>query len=142
MKITWKDQDSDLMWPLTIEKKVDIFYHQTLGWQLHVADLIANGGEELEGGRKVESVGHSGFAVLQICLSYLETIGKHQGVKRRDGENFRAGALEVFPELDTVPPGVRKGLLDALYSGARCGLYHNSRTSRGVGLGQPSNGEA
>lgn len=74
MKITWKDQDSDLVWPLTIEKKVDIFYQQTLGWQLHVADLIANGGEELEGGRKVESVGHSGFAVLQICLSYFETM--------------------------------------------------------------------
>lgn len=142
MKITWKDEDADLARPLTIEKKVDIFYHQTLGWQLHVADLIANGGDELEGGRKVESIGHSGFAVLQICLSYLETIGKHQGVKRHDGDNFRAGALDVFPDLNKVPQGVRRELLDALYSGARCGLYHNSRTSRGVGLGQPPGGEA
>jgi len=142
MKITWKDEDTDLVWPLTFEKKVGIFYHQALGWQLHIADLISNGGEEFGSGRKVASVDHSGFAVLQICLSYLETIGKHQGVKRRDGKNFRAGTLEVFPELEKVPASAQEGLLDALYFGARCGLYHNSRTSRGVGLGQPQNGEA
>jgi hypothetical protein len=142
MKITWKDEDADLEWPLTIEKKVDLFYNQTLGWQLHIADLLSNGGEELGNVRRVEGINHSGFAVLQICLSYLETIGKHEGIKRRDGENFRAGALDVFPELMKVPPRTRKSLLDTLYKDARCGLYHNSRTSSGVGLGQPPNGEA
>jgi len=88
MKITSKDEDTDLVWPLTFEKKVDVFYHQALGWQLHIADLISNGGREFGSGRKVASVDHSGFAVLQIYLSYLETIGKHQGVKRRDGKKL------------------------------------------------------
>jgi len=141
MKITWKDEDVDVVWPLTIESKVNIFYHQTLGWQLHVADLLSNGGEELGNGRKVESINHSGFAVLQICLSYFETIGKHHAVKRRDGDNFKAGAEDVFPELRKIPEKTRQDLLDILYKDARCALYHNSRT-HGVGLGQPPNGEA
>ena len=33
-----------------------------------------------------------------------------------------------------------EGLLTKLYKGARCGLYHNSMTTPGVGLGQPSDG--
>jgi hypothetical protein len=44
MWITWKDRDADLAWPITIERKIDIFYEQVRGWQSHVADLIANGG--------------------------------------------------------------------------------------------------
>jgi hypothetical protein len=142
MWIAWNIRDTDLAWPLTIEKKIDIFCQQTLGWQLHVADLIINGGKPLDGDTRIESVPHSGFAVLQICLSYFETIGKYRALGTTNGENFRAGAQEVLPELQHVPDRVRKSLLGALYKGARCGLYHNSRTARGVGLGQPSSGEA
>ena len=141
MMISWKDRDSDLDWPLSTEKKIDIFYQQTLGWQLHVADLLSNGGDELGNGRKVESMNHSGFAVLQICLSYFETIGKCRALANGDGANFRAGAQEVFPELAKIPTIERESLLRVLYHDARCGLYHNSRT-RGVGLGQPPGGEA
>jgi hypothetical protein len=39
MMISWKDRDTDIEWPLSTEKKIDIFYQQTLGWQLHDADL-------------------------------------------------------------------------------------------------------
>jgi hypothetical protein len=52
MQITWKQSDTDLVWPLTVEQKIDIFYEQLWGWQLHVADLIANGGDALEGEAK------------------------------------------------------------------------------------------
>ena len=146
MKITWKDTDDGLVWPLPIEKKIDIFYQQVLGWQLHIADLITNGGDPLGGGAKVAPIRDSGFAVLLICLSYFETIGKYQarvdGKRKKDNEYFKAGAQAVFPFILNTPPDVRKKLLDTLWKDARCGLYHNSRTSCGVGLGQPPNGEA
>jgi hypothetical protein len=142
MKVTWKDQDHDLVRPLTIEKKVDIFYQQTLGWQLHIADLIANGGDPLGGGTRLVPIEHSGFAVLQICLSYFETIGKYRGLSSGSGANFRTGAEDVFPALGKIPEPEDGELLDALYKGGRCGLYHNSRTARGVGLGQPPSGKA
>jgi hypothetical protein len=138
----WNIRESDLAWPLAFEKKVDIFYQQTMGWQLHVADLMINGGDPLDGDSKVGPIPHSGFAVLQICLSYFETIGKYRALGSTNGEDFRAGAEEVLPELKHLPDKVRKSLISALYKGARCGLYHYSRTGPGVGLGQPPGGEA
>ncbi len=143
MWITWKDQDADLACPITVEQKIGIFYEQIRGWQLHVADLIANGGSPLGGEAEVQRIPHSGFAVLQICLSYFETIGKYRGLATGvRGAQFKAGVQSVFPELRNVACEVREKLLDTLYVGARCGLYHNSRTCRGVGLAQPPNGEA
>jgi hypothetical protein len=47
MWTTWEHQDTDLTWPLTFEQKVALFYEQALGWQLHIADLVANGGTAL-----------------------------------------------------------------------------------------------
>jgi hypothetical protein len=143
MKITWKHGDTDFDWPLKIEDKITIFYEQLRGWQLHVADLIANGGCPLEGGARVQSIPESGFAVLQICLSYFETIGKYQGLATgANGAQFKAGAKTVLPELQNVPSEVLEKLLARLYTSARCGLYHNSRTSHGVGLGPTPNGQA
>jgi hypothetical protein len=142
-KVSWKHDDANLAWPLRIEEKIDIFYEQIRGWQLHVADLIANGGSSLDNGAQVRSVPHAGFAVLQICLSYFETIGKYRGTPAGpDGAQFKAGALDVLPELQNVPLAVRERLLKVLYGKARCGLYHNSRTSHGVGLGPTPNGQA
>ena len=48
MWIAWNTNDKDITWPpQTIEEKVEIFYQRALGWQLHVADLLANGGQTL-----------------------------------------------------------------------------------------------
>ena len=44
MWITWKHEHGNFGSRLTFEEKVDVFYEQTLGWQLHIADLVANGG--------------------------------------------------------------------------------------------------
>jgi hypothetical protein len=144
MYITWKDSDDEITWPLSIEKKIDIFYQQLLGWQLHIADLMVNGGEPLGGGAKVQRIEHSGFAVLHICLSYFETIGKYRSPILTGGskEQFDVGVQAVFPQMGRTPPEMRDKLLNVLYGSARCGLYHNSRTSHDVALGQAPNGEA
>jgi hypothetical protein len=146
MWITWNYQDTDLSWPLTFEQKVDLFYEQALGWQLHIADLVANGGTAFgeqgqRKGKQVCSIRHSGFAVLQICLSYFETIGYYTGEGAGSKAAFRKGVAEVFPNLATADPSVAKAFVDSLYQDARCGLYHNLRTARVV-LGWPPGQDA
>lgn len=140
MWIAWNCQDAQLSWPLRFEQKVDLFYEQTLGWQLHIADLVANGGTAFgEDGRRegaaVSGIRHSGFAVLQICLSYFETIGCYMG-EHGSRKAFLKGVAEVFPKLMTMDLEIADALADSLYEDARCGLYHNVRTAR-VGLGWP-----
>jgi hypothetical protein len=141
MWVTWKHNDTDLSWPLTFELKVDLFYEQALGWQLHIADLVANGGtafgeEGQREGKTVYPIRHSGFAVLQICLSYLETIGYYTGESAGSKAAFRKGVAEVFPNLMKAYPGLAAEFADSLYRDARCGLYHNARSAK-VGLGWP-----
>ena len=61
MWITWNHQDSDFPQPLTITDKVEIFYQQALGWQLHIADILANGGKVFGDGANIGPVRHSVF---------------------------------------------------------------------------------
>jgi hypothetical protein len=141
MLITWKHQDTDLSWPLTFDQKVELFFEQALGWQLHIADLVANGGTAFgeDGSREGKAacaIRHSGFAVLQICLSYFETIGYYTGTPSGSKAAFQAGVAQVFPELASAEPNLAKAVVEALYRDARCGLYHNPRTAR-VSLGWP-----
>jgi hypothetical protein len=141
MWITWKHDDTDLSWPLTFNQKVELFVEQALGWQLHIADLVANGGTAFgehgnPAGNPTGAIRHSGFAVLQICLSYFETIGYYMGNPSGSRAAFVHGVAQVFGDLGTADPDVVKALAKALYRDARCGLYHNSRTAR-VGLGWP-----
>ena len=141
MWITWNQQSSDVPWPPPFEKKVDIFYQRALGWQLHIADLLANGGQPLGESFSVKPLRHSGFAVLQICLSYFETIGQYEQRKpatKTSTEYFKEGVVSVFPHLIAHHDKHVAGLLARLYKGARCGLYHNSMTMPGIGLGPPS----
>lgn len=144
MWITWKRRDSELSWPPLFEQKVDIFYERALGWQLHIADLMANGGQPYdEKDPPVQPLRHSGFAVLQICLSYFETIGQYeqrQPATKTSTEYIKEGVRSVFPQLLAHHGKHVEGLLTKLYKGARCGLYHNSMTTPGVGLGQLSDG--
>jgi hypothetical protein len=143
MWITWNHQDSDFPQPLTITDKVEIFYQQALGWQLHIADILANGGKVFGDGANIGPVRHSGFAVLQICLSYFEAVGQYErGCSGRSGQDFKDGVLSVFPKLKSSYGADVDKLLSLLYRGARCGLYHEFRTLKGVGLGQPPDGEA
>src|SRR5216683_7631466 len=136
MWITWTHNDANLSWPLTFEKKVEIFYERALGWQLHIADLVANGGQPLGAACSVKRLEHSDFAVLQICLSYFETVGhylrpnppapKRKGPKIKGGYFFKEGVRAVLPQLLASYGEAVEELLDQLYGGARNGLYHNS----------------
>ena len=140
MLISWKHEDSAISEPLTFEQKVDLFCEQTLGWQLHIADLVANGGIAFgengdRNGNTVSAIRHSGFAVLQICFSYFETIGYYTGASGSEAA-FRQGVLVVFTDLCAADPQIVKAFMKTLYKDARCGLYHNVRTAR-VGLGFP-----
>lgn len=146
MWISWKNQDSQLNWPLSFEQKVELFYEQTIGWQLHIADLVANGGTAFgengdRNGCSVLAIRHSGFAVLQICLSYFETIGHYTGQRSGSRVAFEAGVHEVFPSLANGAPPIVSEFVTALYKDARCGLYHNVRSAK-VGLGFPPDGSA
>ncbi len=145
MWVTWKHKDTDLSWPLTFDQKVELFYEQALGWQLHIADLVANGGTAFGEEGRLEgtaacSIRHSGFAVLQICLSYFETIGYYTGTPSGSKAAFQEGVAKVFPDLANADPAA-KAFVDSLYHDARCGLYHNVRTAR-VGLGWPPGTDA
>ena len=146
MWISWKHEDTDFPGTQSFEQKVDIFHEQTLGWQLHIADLVANGGTtfgEFKLGRDgydVTRIRHSGFAVLQICLSYVEMVGSLLGPKGlASSMAFRTGARSVRGLIDA---SVQDAMLDRLYDRARCGLYHEGRIRPGIGIGDPPDGNA
>lgn len=147
MWISWRHQRSDFQTPMTYEQRVEVFYEQTLGWQLHIADLVANGGTTFEQvntsqpGYEVPSIRHSGFAVLHVCLSYFELIGSIISSDMSSTKRFQAGVKDVLPELFKGTPDDNT-LLTLLYKCARCGLYHSARPGAPVGLGQPSDGKA
>ncbi len=87
--------------------------------------------------RRSRSAAYSATQVLpfsDVALAHFETIGKYRGLATCvRGAQFKAGAQTVFPLMRNVAREVRKKLLDILTWDARCGLYHNSRTRRGVG---------
>jgi hypothetical protein len=139
MWISWKHQDTDFDGPLSFDQKVEVFYEQTLGWQLHIADLVASGGRTFGEDKLVTSVLHSGFAVLHICLSYFELVGSLVNPGLSYKETFKVGVQQVLPGFfDGSADG--EALLARLYVGARCGLYHCGRTGPDIGLGQPDDG--
>jgi len=147
MWISWKHEHTDFAAPLTLDQKADVFYEQTLGWQLHIADLVANGGVTLgefkrgEEGYSVQCIRHSGFAVLHICLSYVELVGSLIEARRQSPtKTFEAGARAIPGLIDTSR--TTSAVFARLYDGARCGLYHEGRTRPGVGLGEPPDGKA
>lgn len=147
MWLTWKHEEADFSPPLTFDQKVEVFYEQTLGWQLHIADLLANGGTTFgefklgQGGYPVPVIRHSGFAVLHICLSYFELIGSLlQAKPQSSSKAFNVGIRAVPDAID--PSSATGKVLRKLYDGARCGLYHEGRTRLGIGLGQPPDGKA
>ncbi len=147
MWISWKHEHTDFTSPLTFEQKVDVFYEQTLGWQLHVADLLANGGTTFgdfkpgHGGHDVTCIRHSGFAVLHICLSYIELVGSLERTRRESSAKTFEMGLRAVPGL-IESSQMTSRVAKRLYEGARCGLYHEGRTRPGIGLGQPPNGYA
>jgi hypothetical protein len=127
--LSWKHRRSEWDRPASFAQKVDLFYEKLFGWQLHIADICANGAED------APAIQHSGFAAPQIALSYFETIGKYQAGYYGHGESrrhFKLGLKSVFPSLRRVPVPQFEARSNLLYEAARCGLYHTSYTGAGV----------
>ena len=121
---------SDFPDMLTIDNKIQIFYERITGWQLDIADMVMNGIKANNGTIIVQIVG-SGFATLNIILSYFEMIGKYKyGYcnTNKSREYFAKGLEMVFPELVKS----YQGLPDKMYYNIRCGLYHHGLTEGGI----------
>ncbi len=108
---------------ISIHEAIRLFNEMTLGWQLEIAQRLCSG--------EAKWMRHSGFAVLQIVLSYFETVGKlkclRRGnplVKRGGGEYFFAGVLDVLPPMRLMDNDALNEALAILYVCARCALYH------------------
>ncbi len=135
MWITPNYQDTDFSWPLGLEDKITIFLDRTLGWQLDIANQCINGKKTPDGATLRSPIPHSGFAVLNIVLSYFEMIAKYQMGYKGTGKSeyyFKQGVYLVFPHLKTESPEVVDSLLDVLYFGGRCGLYHGGMTDHRI----------
>lgn len=134
--ITPCSQDTDFCRPLKFEDKVRIFKERTLGWQIDIAEACINGRTGCDGA-PLGPIKHSGYAVLQIVLSYFEMIAKLKDGFVRPSQSqsyFRAGVRDVFPALASHDATVVDDVLSILYGSARCGLYHAGMTEGRVVL--------
>jgi len=110
---------ANFSWPLNIDAKITMFLDRTRGWQLDIADQC------------LKEIKHSGFAVLSIVFSYFEMIAKYQDGYVQDSKSkqyFKEGVYSVFPDLRRHPMATVDKLLDLLYHGVRCGLFHTGIT--------------
>ncbi len=134
MQITWKHTEAALV-GADITKKIDIFFEKIWGWTLYPADLIIRGGLKHDEKSSVDAIPHSGFACLQVVLSYFEMIGRYVEGDLSTGQSkefFVRGFRFVFPQVDTMPYHATQQFLSTLYAGGRCGLYHMSMTGQGI----------
>jgi len=137
-------QDSDFPMPHSIDTKITLFEDRALGWKLDIADQIINGKKQTDGSEERPPIQHSGYSVLDIVFSYFEMIAKYEDgfTKPRDSERyFKLGVYSVFPELNNIPMPVTPlssvgnvvslvdHVLDLMYDGIRCGLYHSGITN-------------
>lgn len=131
-------QDTDFSFPLSLEDKITLFEDRMLGWKLNIADQLINGSQERL------PIQHSGYAVLDIVFSYFEMIAKYEAgfTGRESKKYFKQGVYSVFPELKNISPPAPAPLspvgnivslldtvLDMMYEGIRCGLYHSGITN-------------
>jgi hypothetical protein len=142
-------QDSDFQYPLGVDDKITIFEDRVLGWKLDIADRVINGRSSPESGEERPPIPHSGYATLDIIFSYFEMIAKYEDgytQARQSEEYFKAGVYSVFPQMKSYQvqgniPGVQGKVvsvidyvLDLMYDGVRCGLYHSGATNGRVEL--------
>ena len=137
-------QDTAFPIPHSIDTKIILFEDRTLGWKLDIADQMINGKKRDDGSEDRPSIQHSGYATLDIVFSYFEMIAKYEDgfAKPRESEKyFKLGVYSVFPEFYHLPApattlspvgnvvSIVDLVLDLMYEGIRCGLYHSGITN-------------
>lgn len=125
---------SELTFPLSLDKMIDIFEDRVQGWQIIIADQAYRGVLDSKKKRVSSGIPHSGFAVLLILLSYFEMVAKFEAgdTSKDSGVWFKAGIKSVYPELSSKIEQDKVMILARFYKGARCGLYHAAMTSKQV----------
>ena len=110
----------------TVERKIEAFEDQTRGWLLEHARLIAsNAGPSGQ---------HAGFAILALCLVYVESIAcflRGETSDNKSREFFDAGLTAVFPDLN---PDDLAAFSREFYRQVRCGLLHQGLTRGKVAI--------
>jgi hypothetical protein len=137
-------QDTAFPIPHSIDTKITLFEDRVLGWKLNIADQIINGQKGSNGKDEILPIKHAGYAVLDIVFSYFEMRAKYEDGFSENGrskEYFKAGVYSVFPVLrqvspTSIVPGIQGNVidmvevvLDLMYEGIRCGLYHSGITN-------------
>jgi hypothetical protein len=118
-------QQIDFPSGLSLDQKIEVFADRVKGWQIEIAEKCRHTSQ------------HSGYGVLHIIISYFEMIAKYEnGLTENDRskEFFKKGLRLVFPGLVNHPSGVSDQVLDSLYEGVRCGLYHGGGTVGNIAI--------
>ncbi len=125
--------------------KLKIFFHHIWGWLIYPAEYLANGGptrlDEAFQRRFTEvaptylGLDHSGYAVLQIVLSYFEMIGGcvlPGAGKASSTQKSCAGLRHVLEHAAGVVLPEDHRFPSIFYKKVRCGQYHGVLQVPGV----------
>ena len=99
-----------------LDKKIDVFEDQMIGWYIGFAE-------------KIKNLNNSEFAIMALTFHYFENIAKYQnGYTKTDksGYYFIKGFKSVFPGMKNWGKDLRDNTLKLLWELGRCGLYHGS----------------
>lgn len=103
-----------------LDDKIEVFIARVEGWQLEVASEM----EE-------KNITNREVAILILLFGFFEMIGKYSRgyIGRGKSEKyFKLGLQQVFPDISSRD----QGLMKALYSDVRCGLFHVCRPGSNV----------
>jgi hypothetical protein len=103
----------------TIENRIAVYEDRLRGWLVRWAEHLND--------VRIDERRHAGFAVVQLALAYFEPLtaflrGQDTAPKKA-AEFFRAGVLEVFPEL--AGDDDKDSILEILCKDARTRLFHD-----------------
>lgn len=141
MEIAISPYSTNLTKPLPHDypTKVTLFWERFHGWKFDIATKLLDGYDTTDG-KRVKGIPHSGYAAMDVMFSYFEPLGKHldgyldPGGNRKSGYYFKHGVKSVF-DFTGTDAAVLDKLLDVLWSGIRCGLYHSGQTKSSVLIG-------
>jgi hypothetical protein len=112
----------------TIENRMAVYEDRLRGWLVNWADYL--------NAVSIDDRRHAGFAVLQLSLAHFEAhtvfLRGQDSAPATSFKFFRAGILEVFPELGR--DSHKDSILKILWKDARNGLFHHGTTLKRIRL--------
>jgi hypothetical protein len=106
--IVTDSRNKKILNPLNIDDKIYIYKRQVKEWFLKKATSYTKGK-------------NSEFAVLMICLSYIEGVEQY-----RSGEQSKHHSRDFFNRsICRICPDLNREIADKIYNLARCGLFHD-----------------